>query len=192
MNYFEANISRLAQRDPALAAALRQSGGGTLEILPARTGLMSARANGRWIHSAYDPIKEAQAWSESQTCQERETIVVFGLGLLYHVEALCARLARTTSVVLVVPNLSVLADAAMARTWGDWMDRVSWAWGTAEAIGEQIASAGHPIRLVTYAPASALHADSHRAIETVLQRGVASKAGGQLRAALRGRVHARP
>ena len=167
MNSFEINVSRLTQSDQALAAAIRQSGGGALEIVPARTGMSSARANGRWIHSAYDPIKEAQAWAEGQTHQEGETIVVFGVGLLYHVEALCARLPRTVPVVLVVPDLNVLADAATVRTWGDWIDRVSWAWGTTEAIGERIASAGHPLRLVTYAPAASLHADSHRAIETV-------------------------
>ncbi|RPH78841.1 MAG: hypothetical protein EHM80_09290 [Nitrospiraceae bacterium] len=189
MNSFEANTSRLAQSDSALAAVLRQVEGGTLEILPARTGLMSARANGRWIHSAYDPIKEAQAWAESQTYQEGETIVVFGVGLLYHVEALCACLPRTTSIVLVVPDLCILADAAAARTWGDWMDRVFWAWGAPEAISEQIASAGHPLRLVTYAPAAALHTDSQRAIETALQRKVAAQAGGQLRIAVVGPIY---
>jgi spore maturation protein CgeB len=189
MNSFETNVSRLAQSDPALAAALRQSRGGTLEIVPARTGMPSARANGRWIHSAYDPIKEAQAWAEGQSHQEGETIVVLGVGLLYQVEALCARLPRTAPVVLVVPDLSVLADAAAARTWGDWMDRVTWAWGTTEVIGEQIADAGHPLRLVTYAPAAALHADSHRVIETVLQRKVAAQAGGQLRIAVVGPIY---
>jgi spore maturation protein CgeB len=189
MNSFEVNISRLAQSDSALAAALRQSQGGALEILPARTGLMSARAQGRWIHSAYDPIKDAQAWAEGQSYQEGETIVVFGVGLLYHVEAFCARLPRTASVVLVVPDLRVLVDAAAARTWGDWISRVSWAWGTTAAIGEQIAGAGHPLRLVTYAPAAALHADSHRAIETVLHRKIAAQAGGQLRIAVVGPIY---
>jgi len=189
MNSFETNVSRLALSDPALATALRQSRGGTLEIVPARTGLPSARANGRWIHSAYDPIKEAQAWAESQSHQYGETIVVLGVGLLYHVEALCARLPRTAPVVLVVPDVSVLADAAAARTWGEWMDRVSWAWGTTEAISEQIANAGHPLRLLTYAPAAALHVDSHRAIETALQRKVAAQAGGQLRIAVVGPIY---
>jgi spore maturation protein CgeB len=189
MNSFESNVSRLAQSDPALAAALRQSAGGTLEIVPARTGMPSARANGRWIHSAYDPIKEAQAWAENQSHQDGETIVVLGVGLLYQVEALCAHLPRTAPVVLVVPDLSVLADAAAARTWGDWIGRVSWAWGTTEAISEQIADAGHPLRLVTYAPAAALHADSHRAIETALQRRVAAQAGGQLRIAVVGPIY---
>jgi spore maturation protein CgeB len=189
MNSFEANVSRLAQSDPALAAAIRQREGGILEIVPARTGMPSARANGRWIHSAYDPIKEAQAWAESQSYQEGETLVVFGVGLLYHVEALCSRLPRTVPVILVVPDLSVLADAAAARTWGDWIDRVSWAWGTAETISEQIAEAGHPLRLVTYAPAAALHAAGHRAIETALQRRVASQAGGQLRIAVVGPIY---
>src|SRR6185295_3876229 len=133
MNSFEANVSRLAQRDSALAAALRESGRGTLEIMPARTGVPSARAHGRWIHSAYDPVKEAQVWAEGQRYEEGETLVVFGVGLLYHVEALCARLPRTAGIVLVVPDLNVLVDAAVARTWGDWMDRVSWAWGATEA-----------------------------------------------------------
>ena len=189
MNSFEANVSRLAQSNPALASALRQSGKGALEIVQARTGLPSARANGRWIHSAYDPIKEAQAWAESQSHQAGETIVVLGLGLLYQVEVLCARLPRTAPVVLVVPDLGVLADAAAARTWGDWVDRVTWVWGTTEAISEQIASARHPLRLVTYAPAASLHADSHRAIEMVLQRQVAAQAGGQLRIAVVGPIY---
>lgn len=189
MNCFEANVRRLAQSDSALAAELRQRGGGTLEILPARSGTMSARANGRWIHSAYDPIKEAQAWAENQNYQEGETIVVFGVGLLYQVETLCARLPRTASVVIVVPDLSVLADAAAARMWGDWLDRVSWAWGAAEAISEQIASAGHPWRLVTYAPAAALHATAHCAIEAALQRKIAAQAGGQLRIAVVGPIY---
>jgi spore maturation protein CgeB len=189
MNSFEANVSRLAQRDTALAGAIRQSGGGTLEIVPARTGIMSARANGRWIHSAYDPIKEAQAWAENQSYQEGETLVVFGVGLLYHVEALCARLPRTVTVVLIVPDLRVLADAATVRTWGNWIDRVSWAWGTTEAICERLASAGHPLRLITYAPAASLHADSHRAIETVMHRKVAAQAGGQLRIAVVGPIY---
>ena len=189
MNSFEINVSRLTQHDPALAASFRQSGGGVLEIVSARTGMTSARANGRWIHSAYDPIKEAQAWAEGQTYQEGETIVVFGVGLLYHVEALCARLPQTVTVVLVVPDLRVLVDAATVRTWGDWIERVSWAWGTTEAICERIASAGHPLRLVTYAPAASLHADSHRAIEMAMQRKVAAQAGGQLRIAVVGPIY---
>jgi spore maturation protein CgeB len=189
MNSFETNVNRLEQRDLALAAGMRLSRGGVLQIVSARTGMMSARANGRWVHSAYDPIKEAQAWAESQSYQEGETLVVFGVGLLYHVEALCARLTRTVPVVLVVPDLSVLVDAATVRTWGDWIDRVSWAWGTTEAIGERIAEAGHPLRLVTYAPAAALHADDHRAIETALQRRASAQAGGQLRIAVVGPIY---
>jgi spore maturation protein CgeB len=149
----------------------------------------SARAKGRWIHSSYDPIKEAQAWAESQSHHDGETIVLLGLGLLYHVEALCARLPRAAPVVLVVPDPNVLADAAVARTWGDWIDRVTWAWGTAEAISEQIASAGHPLRLVTYVPAASLHEESHRVIERALHRQIAAQAGGQLHIVVVGPIY---
>ena len=189
MNSFETNVNRLAQCNAALASALLQSRGGTLEIVQARTGIPSARANGRWIHSAYDPIQEAKTWAESQSPQEGETIVVFGVGLLYQVEALCARLPRTAPVFLVVPDLSVLVDAASARAWGDWMDRISWAWGTPEEISLQIAKANQPMRLMAYTPAAALHADSHRAIEAVLQRQIAAQAGGQLNIAIVGPIY---
>jgi spore maturation protein CgeB len=189
MNFFETNVNRLAQCDAALASALRQSSRGKLDIVQSRSGIPSARANGRWIHSAYDPVREAQAWAESQIHRDGETLVVLGVGLLYQVEALCACLPRTAPVVLVVPDLSVLADAASVRAWGDWMDRISWAWGTPESIGLHIANAGHPLRLVTYPPAAALHADSHRAIETALQRQIAAQAGGQLRIAVVGPIY---
>ncbi len=79
--------------------------GGTLETLPARTGVMSARAHGRWIHSAYDPVKEAQAWAEGQSYQDGETLVVFGVGLLYHVEALvCASASDCIGLSLSFPT----------------------------------------------------------------------------------------
>ncbi len=123
MSFFETNVNRLAQRDAALASALRQSSRGKLDIVQSRSGIPSARANGRWIHSAYDPVREAQAWAESQIHRDGETLVVLGVGLLYQVEALCACLPRTTPVVLVVPDLNILADAASVRAWGDWMDR---------------------------------------------------------------------
>ena len=59
----------------------------------------------------------------------------------------------------------------------------------ASAICSLIASAGHPLRLVSYAPAAALHVDSHRAIEEVLQRQIAAQAGGQLRIAVVGPIY---
>ena len=73
---------------------------------PLVIGLPTAECHGRRIHSAYDPVREAHTWADSQTVSDHshETIVVLGIGLLYHVEALQRRLQENTRLAVVVPD----------------------------------------------------------------------------------------
>ena len=59
MQYLNYNIERLRQNAPELAEAVRHSVGGVLTIVPSREGSPSATHEGQWVHSAYDPKKEA-------------------------------------------------------------------------------------------------------------------------------------
>ena len=65
MNHFTANIMGLTGRYPELAASVKGARGEVLTIESARNGLPSARRAGRWIHSAYDPLREAATWAHS-------------------------------------------------------------------------------------------------------------------------------
>ena len=185
------NLDRLAARDRDFAAAVKSAAGGVLTIEPARNHVPSARRSGRWIHSAYDPLREAQTWAATHaaTCQPGETVVVAGVGLLYHVEALRNTLPPEVSLAVLIPSLDEFHDALEARALESWSESVLWLAGSPAEIAERLTQAGRPIRCLTYAPAAQPDAEFHRAFEEALRRGIFRQAGGQLTIALVGPIY---
>ncbi len=114
------NVGILRHQDPILAAQILQAPGGTLSIQPAKSGMPTALVNSRYLHSAYDPVREAERWAEERMkdCQAGETIVVLGVGLLYHVQALRQVLSHDHVIMVVVPDLSEFADCVSVRSLG--------------------------------------------------------------------------
>jgi spore maturation protein CgeB len=191
MSILETNLRLVAEASPAFASAVREAGGGCLEIEPARSGLPTARAGGRSLHSAYDPLKEAAGWSDAHrlSCRDEEAVLIFGVGLLYHVETLCRALPPSVQICVVVPDLAEFHDACAARPWGSWAARITWVWGETHAMAGQILAIGKPVRVLTYEAAAQLHRDAHAAVEQALRRDAARRAGGQLRIAVIGPIY---
>ncbi len=185
------NVSRLASLAPDLAASVKAASGGVLTVEPARSGVPSARRSGRWIHSAYDPIREAEAWAETHApaCHAGETIVVAGVGLLYHVEVLRKKLAPDIGLTVLIPDLREFHDALSVRTLGPWSEQVVWMTGTPEDIATTLARTGRPLRVLSYAPAVQWDEAFHSTFEQALRRGIASAAGGRLTIALVGPIY---
>lgn len=191
MSHFTDNVMKLATRYPDLAASLKTARGAVLTIESARNGSPSARRAGRWIHSAYDPLREAETWADSHApaCHAGETIVIGGVGLLYHVEALRKRFSPDIAVALLIPNMDEFHDALSARLLGPWSDHILWLSGTPQDIVQTLTATGQPLRCLSYTPASQPDADFHSAFEQALRRGIARQAGGQLTIALVGPIY---
>jgi spore maturation protein CgeB len=191
VEYLKNNLERLRQCIPELVEAVQESQGAVLTIVPSREGSPSARCQGQWVHSAYDPKKEAKLWADQQEkeWQVGEVGVVLGVGLLYHIEALALSRSSDSRLVVVIPDLSVLKDALGSRPLGAWITRVHWVVGTAEDIAGQLASETSPLRFLTYSPAARFHAEFHQRIETGLRQLMAAQAGGQLHVAVVGPIY---
>ena len=191
MEYLSQNLERLRQSVPDLVGAVRDTPGGVLTIVPSREGAPSATHAGQWIHSAYDPKKEARSWADQhiQEWKAGEVGVVLGIGLLYHVEALALLCAPDASMIVVVPDLSVLKDAMGARPLGSWVNTIQWVTGTPDDMAAQLAEQSSPLRFFTYGPAARVHAEAHLQLETSLRRIMARKAGGQLHVAVVGPIY---
>ena len=191
MSVIQDNLRFLKSRHPELVTLLEHSGGGTLMITQAKNGMPTARIADRWIHSAYDPLKEADTWAEQiiQQCQPREAVVVLGVGLLYHVEALCARLTPDTSVVVVIPDLAELFDALSVRSLGGWAEKIRWLYGSSEDVAGRMASDSHRFRLVRYEPAAKFHESYIAKLESALRDHIAHQQGGRLRIAVIGPIY---
>jgi spore maturation protein CgeB len=191
MNTFECNLAAIASKDAGLATALRASRGGAFHITPARNGQPTATVSGRSLHSAYDPQREAEAWAAAQAavCRPGEVLIVLGVGLLYHVEALRTCVSRDTTIGMVVPDLNELHDVCMTRSLNRWMREVEWLWEPVERIAASLATTGRPLRFVSYAPAAALHASVYADLERLIRQHVSARAGGQVHVAVVGPIY---
>ena len=191
MEYLTQNLEGLRKTFPALIQAVKESRGGLVSISPSREGSMSATYEGQWIHSSYDPRKEGRTWAETQLREWKtgELGVVLGVGLLYHVEALAAMKPAGSRLAVVVPDVSILKDAANVRPVGAWFNAIEWIWGTAQEMADQLASKSAPLRFLTYAPAAHLHTAAHQQLETALRQQVSTRQSGRLHVAVVGPIY---
>ena len=182
MNLFQQNVEILRLQDPALAAHVLESAGGILSIQTAKSGVPTAVVNNRTIHSAYDPLREAERWAEHQigNCQSGEALVVLGLGLFYHVEALRAKLPQDTIIIVVIPNLSEFLDGLSVRSLDGWGEHVCWVWGPPESQASQVVHQEKRIRLLTYEPAMMIHQEEYETFRSRLRDQLAKGVSGRL------------
>lgn len=111
------NMRALWERDPALA--LRVDAVEDEERIPleptksgARTAKM-ATPGGQpvYLYSRYDPIAEAERFAGAVSVEDKYCFVVSGMGLGYHVRALCNRLRGDAIVVCCEPSIPLIATA---------------------------------------------------------------------------------
>ena len=176
------NIVILRDQDHDLAARILEVSGGTLSIQTAKSGMPTALANSRYLHSAYDPVREADRWAQQRIkdCQTGETIVVLGVGLLYHVQALRQMLPHEHVIMVVVPDLSELADCVSVRSLEGWGERVMWVAGSMADVATQVTEKVKRIRILSYEPAAAVHHDAYESFRMQLRDRLAQQLSGAL------------
>ena len=191
MSLLQDNLCFLRTDNPELVQLLQNSGGGALTISQAKNGMPTARVMDRWVHSGYDPWREAESWSEqvNKDYQSTEALLILGVGLLYHIEALCHRLPSEAQVFVVVPDMRELFDALSVRSLRGWGKRIRWMYEPPEKIGEQIANGSHRIRVVRYDPAATPYGPSLSQLESTLREKLSQKQGGGLRIAVIGPIY---
>jgi hypothetical protein len=108
-----------------------------LETVEARNGLPTLRAvkdgdHPIFLNSAYEPEGEAQRWLAGQELGDSHLIVLFGLGLGYHLKALLEKARSSRRIIVVEPNGEILGivrsngfcravlDAPNVQVVGNW------------------------------------------------------------------------
>ena len=191
MSLIEDNLKIITFKNPALAQHLHSAGGGVLNLSQAKNGMPTARIADRWIHSAYDPLKEAQTWAE-QTIQEHqsgEALLIVGVGLLYHIEVLCQRVSIETPILVFVPDVRELVDALSVRDLSRWGERLEWLVGPSEEMAAQVTRAYQRVRLVTYSPAATPYEGEISQFQSALRNRLVHQQGGRLHIAVIGPIY---
>jgi hypothetical protein len=118
------NLAILRQRDPELAKRIQEAEPVAMDWVASRCGPMtvSVEHNGRalWLASRYDPAKEAAKLVEGIEHDKMACVVVLGMGLGYHVEALNKGMGSGGVMIVFEP------DAGMWRAVLERIDHRSW------------------------------------------------------------------
>jgi len=111
---FRKNISALRVRNPELSSVIADAMySSSLEIQQTTSGEVTIVADGKLLHSKYDPVGEAEAWAEYnlKEAESADTVYILGFGLGYHVEAVGRKIRGRTKIVVVEPAVEILAAA---------------------------------------------------------------------------------
>lgn len=117
---FNKNISLFQKRFPEIAEAISgMSGEPEIKTIESKTGLPVPAVQGRnravYIHSRFDPAKEAQRFVDEISVQDRDLFIIFGFGYAYHIDELLLRIPTESSLLIIEKNIEMIAGAASTR-----------------------------------------------------------------------------
>ena len=80
------------------------------EMERSKTGYVTLRYNGKYIHSKYNPVKEAEQFANNNynVIENNSTVVVYGLGLGYHILALNKLLKKKCNLYVFEYNYEIV------------------------------------------------------------------------------------
>ena len=130
LSVFTKNLVALRQLHPALEARIAAASPSKLDhdisviAEQGRKGHLTLKAEDAmstfYLHSVYDPEKEAQEYlQQTLTDPDINVVVLTGLGLGYMLQALCKSCSERVRIAVVEPRLDLLITAL---TWRDLSD----------------------------------------------------------------------
>ncbi|MCG5499062.1 motility associated factor glycosyltransferase family protein [Ectothiorhodospira variabilis] len=132
---FQKNMEALRRRHPKLAGRVLAANGSIhdLEVEMGRRGQPTLKAQDNqgayYLHSPYDPIREANALVDKELDPaELEVVVLLGVGLGYYIESVLPSLDPRAQVVVVEPDIAAFRLALEHRDITDLLnsERVIW------------------------------------------------------------------
>jgi hypothetical protein len=114
MTHYEANLNLIRDRHPELAEKLKVEPSSEFTIRSSRTNIPTGLFQQRFVHSRFDPLKEADRLVEVESDPAAGPHLFYGFGLGYHVESFLSR-HPDASAVVVEPDPSFFLKAMHAR-----------------------------------------------------------------------------
>jgi hypothetical protein len=82
-----------------------------LPLEPTRLGAWTAKAQGAYLHSRYDPEAEAERFAQAVPMSDKFCFIVPGIGLGYHLRALAKRLRGHAFILCIEPSAVAISTA---------------------------------------------------------------------------------
>ena len=113
MSIYTNNISVIYKKLPELKIN-DISPENNLTFFDTKSGNISAKLNGIFIHSKFDPVKESNNIIEKECVDKIKLCIFYGFGLGYHIQCFLNKLPET-NVIVIIPDLSFFIKALESR-----------------------------------------------------------------------------
>lgn len=148
MTVWENNLQVLEKASPELARKIAQAQvPGDHRLAPSREGAPYLQVGRQRLHSSYDPGGEGEEWARAQDVEGKEPVVIFGLGLGYHILPF---LQEEREVYVVEPS------PAVARLALEAIDLTALLARNGLRIGREFGDLPRPALLLPYGPSRRL------------------------------------
>ena len=122
MDYLERNLSVLRESNPVLADKIQDTELNLyFQILTAKSGLPTMKARGIYLHSGYDPVKEADRLVENIKADKEWVVLLKGFGLGYLAEAI---VRNGYNLIIAEADVIILRAAFSSRDLTDLLSRI--------------------------------------------------------------------
>lgn len=118
---FEKNMQVLKEYYPHLyKEIIQQSQHLKYEIVTSKKGVPNLKISDiNYLHSKYDPIKEAKDWINGFKVLEEDTILINGLGLGYYINPVIESYANK-KIIIIEPDLDIFIHAIMIHDFTNY------------------------------------------------------------------------
>jgi hypothetical protein len=132
-SFYKKNISALNAQWPMLVS-LSDTIADSVEVLSTKTGDVTVRYGDLLIHSAYDPMKEADKFARD--IQPGSFVCLYGFGLGYHARALLEKIGPKGKLLVIELNPDLLSAAMILKDQTELLSdrRLHLIFGVEEAI----------------------------------------------------------
>jgi hypothetical protein len=114
MSCLENNMTALKTQFPQLIRILEETDVGQYELFPTKSGDLTIRAEGVFIHSRHYPEKEAEKLIDREIDDSTNFCFFYGFGLGYHIEAFHRKYPDTLFAV-IEPDKKLFLQALSCR-----------------------------------------------------------------------------
>ncbi|RLD36067.1 MAG: hypothetical protein DRI73_01380 [Bacteroidetes bacterium] len=116
MSFLEKNIEILSTKYPGFKTEIldKYQSGGDLLISISKSGMPTAKVEGKFIHSNREPVREAERLINSEIPENISSCIVEGFGLGYYIDAILA-LRPDIPIIIVEPSAERFLSALEAR-----------------------------------------------------------------------------
>ncbi len=115
MRLFDINLAAFRKRYPELVNSLERAGLDKCKVETAKNGTPTLKVQFKdrevYLHSVYDPQREASRWAGEIDLNPGDLLVVFGFGLGYHILELFKIAPPDVKIIVIEPNVSFLYQA---------------------------------------------------------------------------------